>query len=213
MKTDFDELKKFKDCREVKLSVQDLIEFEASIASHYEGGKIKGPIHLSDGNEEELIKIFRKISENDFVFSAWRNHYHALLHGVPENYLKNEIFEGRSMGIMCNQPKFFSSSIVGGIVPIALGAALGIKKNINCDKRVWCFIGDMTYESGLFWEAYKLSINHELPLTFVVEDNGKSVTTDTSRCWGGKMEKLDGVIYYSYSSKYPHHGTGKWVNF
>ena len=206
-------LSKFLIKKNVALSPEELKSFESDIASSYEVGKIKGPIHLSDGNEEELIRIFEKISKDDFVFSAWRNHYHALLHGVPEDYLKNEIVEGRSMGIIYDKPKFFSSSIVGGIVPIALGTALGYRQDPNNNKRVWCFIGDMTYESGLFWEAYKMSRNHDLPLTFVIENNGKSVTTDTKRTWNGIMEPLDGVIYYTYSSKYPHHGTGKWVNF
>jgi TPP-dependent pyruvate/acetoin dehydrogenase alpha subunit len=204
---------KFLSKKNVTISPEELKKFESDIAKNYEVGQIKGPIHLSDGNEVELIRIFEKISKDDFVFSAWRNHYHALLHGIPEDYLKSEIVEGRSMGIMYDEPKFFSSSIVGGIVPVALGTALGYKQDPNNDKHVWCFIGDMTYESGLFWEAYKMSRNHDLPLTFVIENNGKSVTTDTKRTWNGTMEPLDGVIYYTYSSKYPHHGTGKWVNF
>ncbi len=199
--------------KNVETSIEDLISFEKDIAALYEEGKIKGPIHLSDGNEVELIKIFEKISPADFVFSAWRNHYHALLHGVPADFLKSEIIEGRSMGVMYDNPNFFSSSIVGGILPVALGAALGYKQDPENTKHVWCFIGDMTYESGLFWEAYKMSRNHHLPLTFIVEDNGKSVTTDTVKTWNGRMEPLEGIIHYQYSSKYPHHGTGKWVNF
>ena len=206
-------LESLPDVRDILITSKYLKEFEKKIAEEYENGKIKGPIHLSDGNESQLIKIFAKISENDFVFSAWRNHYHALLHGVPSSYLRNEIRDGRSMGIMYNKPNFFSSSIVGGIVPIALGTALGYKKNSITNKKVWCFIGDMTYESGLFWEAYKMFKNYDLPINFVIEDNGKSVTTDTLKAWKGKMPPLDGVIYYSYKSKFPHHGTGKWVNF
>ena len=136
-----------------------------------------------------------------------------MLHGVNENYLLKEIFEGRSMGIMCDGPNFFSSSIVGGIVPISLGTAIGYSLDKNNTRHVWCFIGDMTYEGGLFWEAYKFSRNHNLPITFIVEDNGESVTTDTENTWKGKQPKLDGVIYYKYKSKYPHHGTGRWVNF
>ena len=191
----------------------ELKNFETETAVHYEGGQIKGPIHLSDGNEAELLKIFEKISNDDFVFSAWRNHYHALLHGIPKEYLKQEIMDGRSMGIMYDNPNFFSSSIVSGIIPVALGTALGYKQDSQNTRHVWCFIGDMAYESGLFWEAYKMSVNHGLPLTFIIEDNGKSVTTDTKRVWNGRMKPLAGVIYYTYSSKYPHHGTGKWVNF
>lgn len=206
-------LSQFPNKKIVNISCEDLQKFESKIAELYEEGTIRGPIHLSDGNEAELIEIFEKISEEDFVFSAWRNHYHALLHGVPPDYLQNEIIEGRSMGIICEKPNFYSSSIVGGIIPIALGTALGFKQTPENSSHVWCFIGDMTYESGLFWEAYKMARNHSLPLTFVVEDNGRSVTSDTKRAWGRKMEPLEGVIYYSYASKYPHHGTGKWVNF
>ena len=44
-------------------------------------GKIPYPIHLSKGNEKQLVKIFRYISNNDWVCSSWRNHAHALLHG------------------------------------------------------------------------------------------------------------------------------------
>ena len=199
--------------RSINTTPEFLMAFEDDIAQLYEKGKIRGPIHLSDGNEDELIQIFEKISSEDFVFSAWRNHYHALLHGVPADFLKKEIMEGRSMGIMYDKPNFFSSSIVGGIVPVALGTALGYRQDLENIRHVWCFIGDMTYESVLFWEAYKMSRNHNLPITFIVEDNGKSVTTDTMKTWNGRMEPLEGIIHYSYSSKYPHHGTGKWVNF
>lgn len=199
--------------RKIDLTPETLIKFEGKVAEEYEAGEIKGPIHLANGNEMQLIEIFSRIAKDDFVFSAWRNHYHALLHGVDPDYLLGEIREGRSMGVISNSPNFFSSSIVGGIVPIALGTALGYSQASGNSSRVWCFIGDMTYESGLFWEAYKFSKNHNLPLTFVMEDNGKSVTTDTEKTWNGKMQVLDGVVWYEYNSKYPHHGTGKWVNF
>lgn len=198
--------------REIYYTTAELIEFETEIADDYGKGKISGPIHLSDGNEEILIKIFSKISEKDWVFSAWRNHYHALLHGVEKKFLQKEITDGRSMGIINRSPKFYSSSIVGGILPICLGAALSIKRKGGSES-VWCFIGDMTYETGLFWEAYKFSQNFELPLRFVVEDNEKSVTTNTERSWGARMAPLKNIIYYKYTSKYPHHGTGQWVNF
>ena len=46
--------------------------------------KIKGPIHLSGNNENQLIKIFKKINKQDWVFVGWRNHYHALLKGCDQ---------------------------------------------------------------------------------------------------------------------------------
>lgn len=194
------------------ISCDELREFESHVAKLYEAKKIKGPIHLADGNEEQLQQIFEYISEDDWVFAAWRNHYHALLHGVDRNFLLQEIIQGRSMGIISKQPKFISSSIVGGIIPIALGVALDLKRK-KSQNSVWCFIGDMTMETGVFAEAQKYSQNHSLPLNFVLEDNGKSVTSDTKSCWGVKMSPPKGVIHYNFTSKYPHHGTGQWVNF
>ena len=198
--------------REVTLTPQDLIDFETKVKETYEAGKIKGPIHLAKNNEEQLIEIFQYIDENDWVFVPWRNHYHALLHGVDPDKLFNSILEGRSMGTNNTKPNFYASSIVGGIIPLALGVALGIKQK-GGNNRVWCFVGDMTMETGVFHEAYKYSKNFDLPIQWVVEDNDMSVHTPTDMAWGKKQEVPDGVIYYKYEMEYPHHGTGKWVNF
>jgi pyruvate dehydrogenase E1 component alpha subunit len=198
--------------RDVKITSQELIDFEDRVKLSYESGKVKGPIHLSKNNEIELIEIFQYIHNEDWVFSAWRNHYHALLHGVDPDKLFNSIVDGKSMGTNNLNPNFYASSIVGGIIPIALGVALGLKRK-NSSRRVWCFIGDMTMETGVFWEAYKYSQNLNLPLQFVVEDNNLSVHTPTDVAWGKRMNVPNNVIYYSYKMEYPHHGTGKWVNF
>lgn len=106
---------------------KNLIDFELDIKKIYEAGKIKAPIHLSGNNEDQLIKIFKKINKNDWVFSTWRNHYHALLKGIPRDWLKKEIIAGRSMGINNIKYKFYSSAIVAGIIPIALGVAKALK--------------------------------------------------------------------------------------
>ena len=61
------------------MNKKDLIAFEKKVQEAYEAGEIRAPVHLSGNNEEQLIKIFKKIKKNDWVFSTWRNHYHALL--------------------------------------------------------------------------------------------------------------------------------------
>lgn len=118
--------KKFKKTRKIIITKEEMISFETSVAADYEKGKIKGPIHLSKGNEEKLIDIFSRIAKNDWVFSSWRNHYHALLHGVNPNLIKKFIYSGKSMSVSSKKPKFFSSSIVGGIISIALGVSLSL---------------------------------------------------------------------------------------
>ena len=79
---------------------------------------------------------------------------------------------------------FLSSSIVNGTIPIAVGVAIALKKDKK--EKVWCFLGDMAGESGVFYEAYKYSINFDLPITFVIEDNNLSTNSPTNIVWGRK---------------------------
>ena len=190
-----------------------LVQFERKMADHWESGKVKGPIHLSGGNEEELIEIFRYIKKSDWVFSTWRSHYHALLKGVPSEWLEQEILAGRSITIVNQEERFYSSAIVGAIIPIATGVALSNKRN-DADDKVWCFIGDMAFETGGFYEMHKYAQRYDLPIRFVVEDNGVSTNTPTEETWNGvKREVPEDVIWYNYKKEWPHYGTGKWVIF
>lgn len=231
--------------RIINYSVGELRDFEQEIADIFQSAKIHGPVHLSYGNETQLIDIFQYIDPNDWVFSTWRNHYHALLHGVPKEELKAQILAGHSISFQSPEHHFYTSAIVNGILPIAVGTALGIKwqndvsfdwaekqcekgflPTVRPDRReVWVFIGDMTSESGVFYEAIKYSFRNKLPIHFIIEDNGLSTNTPTQESWGKKQYFVDFpamvaynypqyVTYYKYErSKYPHQGTGQWVNF
>ena len=198
--------------REHNWNEEELIHFENKIVESWETGKIRGPVHLSGGNEKHLIEIFKRISENDWVFSTWRSHYHALLKGVSPDWLELEILDGRSISIINREKKFYSSAIVGGIIPIATGVAMSNKRD-NKNEIVWCFIGDMTFETGTFMENYKYIKNFGLPVRFVVEDNGVSTNTPTIETWGKTNEIPNDVVYYKYEKHWPHYGTGKWVVF
>ena len=200
--------------RDISLTKEDLLRFEEEIKEIYEVGTIPSPVHLSKGNEEELIEIFQYVRPGDWVFSSWRNHHHALLHGIPWDNLKDQIVEGKSMSVNSSDHNFYSSSIVGGVVPIAMGVAMGLQRRDEAgNTRVWCFVGDMTYETGVFHETYKFAKNFDLPIQFVVEDNNMSTNTPTDAAWGGKKAIPDDIIYYSYQRGYPHHGTGNWILF
>jgi len=194
------------------ISEKKLVEFELKIKNVYEKGLIKAPIHLSGNNEKKLIKIFKNIKKTDWVFSTWRNHYHALLHGIDEDWLFNQIVLGKSMGIISKKNRFYSSAIVGGILPIALGVAMSNKMKKTKDK-VFVFIGDMTYETGIFHETFKYAKNMKLPIKFIVEDNDLSTNTPTKKAWGKKSKILKKINYYKYKRKFPHHGTGNWILF
>jgi len=199
--------------REAKYTSDELIAFEDNIVEHWEKGGIQGPVHLCNGNEEQLLEISKRMDDSDWVFSTWRSHYHALIKGVSPVWLKQEILEGRSITIVSEKDKFYASAIVSSIIPIAVGAAMGIKSNGGTEK-VWCFVGDMAFETGQFYEMHKYATNLNLPIIFIVEDNGVSTNTPTIETWGGvKREIPSNVIWYNYKNKWPHYGTGKWITF
>ena len=204
---------------------EDLVNFELEIADCFNNKMIRAPIHLSDGNEEPLIEIFKEIEENDWVFSTWRSHYHCLLKGVPKEDIKQAILDGRSITLCFEKQNLFSSAIVGGSIPLAVGTALDLKRK-NTQQKVWCFVGDMGSNMGAFSEALKYSINHDLPIIFVIENNSKSVCTDTYSCWGTdkfeyEQEEYNKVYtinkhlkYYKYKfDKWKHAGTNVRVQF
>jgi pyruvate dehydrogenase E1 component alpha subunit len=206
-------LEKYPIVRNFELDKEILIQFENDIVEHWEGGRIKGPVHLSNGNELQLIEIFKRIKSSDWVFSTWRSHYHALLKGISPKWIETEILSGKSITICNIDERFYSSAIVSSTLSIALGVAKSVKMD-NFNDKVWCFIGDMAFESGIFYEVHKYARNFDLPLYFIVEDNGVSTNTPTEFTWNGiKRDIPDDVIWYEYKSKYPHYGTGKWVVF
>ncbi len=198
-------------------SAQELIDFEEDIASEFNAGKIKAPVHLYSGNENEMIQIFNQIKDEDWVLCTWRSHYQCLLKGVPAEEVKKNIMEGKSISLCFSDYKIFSSAIVTGILPIAVGLGLAAKRN-GSSEWVHCFVGDMTSETGSFEECYKYVKYHDLPVRFIIEDNGKSVCTETRKTWNTITLTHEGSVnkhmyYYKYQTKWPHAGAGKRVQF
>lgn len=201
--------------------LKDLISFEEEIAESFNNAEIRAPIHLYNGNEEKIINIFKNVKEEDYVFCTWRSHYQCLLKGVPRDILKKDILDGKSITLCYPEYNIFSSAIVTGSISIANGRALAEKLK-GSNSHVWCFVGEMSSETGAFHENVKYSTAHNLPITWVIEDNGKSVCTDTRETWNMKnlsYEEFDllnsrgNVIYYKYDTKYPHAGAGKRIQF
>lgn len=201
----------------IRHTEKSLIEFEQKIAQLFNEGKIRAPIHLYYGNEINIINVFKKIKQDDWVFCSWRSHYQCLLKGVPENEIVENILDGKSISLCFPEYKIYSSAIVGGNLPIALGVAFDIKRQ-NKNETVYCFIGDMTAESGIAHETIKYAKNYKLPIVFIIEDNGLSVMTNTKEVWRQnagtfELENQKNIIYYKYKNKYPHAGAGKRVQF
>ena len=199
---------------------EDLVAFENEVAECFNNAMIKAPVHLYNDNEEQIIDVFKKhnIGPEDWVLGSWRSHYQCLLKGVPKDKLMEAILKGRSISLCFKEQRVLCSGIVTGVLPISVGIALDIKRK-GGKNRVFCFMGDMTSETGMAHECIKYSRNHKLPIHFIIEDNGKSVCTNTRATWA--MDKLtyegvndEYVSYYRYKlDKYPHAGAGTRVQF
>ena len=99
---------------------EELIKFETEIAELFNLGKIRAPVHLYHGNEEQIINIFKNIKKDDWVFCSWRSHYQCLLKGVPKTDIKNEVIK-----INKSRPKIGSSVCL-------VSNAFGLGINITC---------------------------------------------------------------------------------
>lgn len=199
---------------------EELIAFEQEIAEIFATGVIRAPVHLRAGREDALIDIFKKfkIDNDDYVFGFWDSHELALLKGVPREELKQAILDGKSISLCFPKQKVLCSGIVGSLMGTATGVAWSLKKQ-GSKGRAFLFCGDMSAETGIFHEAVKYAYNFDLPVTFIVCDNGVSVMTNTRETWGSQepwfkntpYEKK--IIYFKYTNGYPHSGLGKLIKF
>lgn len=189
-----------------KWTVEELINFENRIGELYLDGQLPFLFHLSGGNEKDLIDIFEKINEGDYVISNHRSHYHAVLHGISPEVVEDRILNGRSMFIYDRNLNFFSSAIIGGTPAIAAGIAWALKRK-GSSQKVWCFVGDGTEDSGHLYEAVRYVDGFDLPCTFIIENNNRSVEATNEERWGKTADYIWNspcVLKYYYNITYPH---------
>lgn len=187
------------------MSPEELTAFTDEVARRFDKGLISGPIHLNSETQIiHLLDVFKNVKSTDWVLSNWRSMYHALLHGVPKDRVMTEVLAGRSMQLHFPEYRFMTSSILGGMLPIACGLAAA-------GERVWCFVGDMCASIGAFQDAAKFIQGHKLPVHLIIEDNGLSTNTPTASTWGSGVS-FD-PLRYRYRRTTPHYGTGNGSGF
>jgi len=199
------------------MTSEGLIAFESGVKASWEAGLLPSLIHLCGGNEKELVSIFGEIKEGDWIFSTHRTHYHALMAGIDPVILSEKISDGDSMFVYSRKHNFLCSAVLAGCAGIAAGVAWTLRKEWEASSdygthdHVWCFIGDGGEEEGHFYEAAMFVEANDLPCTFIIEDNNRSV--DTSReSRRGKAKGLEHLFKcvrrYHYTPTYPHAGSG-----
>lgn len=157
---------------------------EESIESHYHEDQMKTPIHLVIGMEASSVGSCAALEKDDSLYCGHRTHGQYLAKGGDLKRMMAEFFcrstgcagsRGGSMHLLDKSVGMEgSSAIVGGAVPIAVGAALAIQMKKE-NRVVSLYFGDAATEEGVIWESLNFAALKKLPIIFVCENNFFSV--------------------------------------
>ena len=153
---------------------------EDKCAELYTTMKIRGFMHLYDGEEAIAVGVLETLTQDDAVVATYREHGHALIRGLSAGSILAEMYgkqegcsrgRGGSMHLFDDTLRFYGgNAIVGGGLPIAVGLALADrmqqKNRVTC-----CFFGDGAVAEGEFHESMNLASLWKLPVLFVCENN------------------------------------------
>jgi TPP-dependent pyruvate/acetoin dehydrogenase alpha subunit len=165
----------------------------AALAAHKEG-VIPGPLHVSIGQEGVATGVCLNLRLDDRITSNHRGHGHALAKGAGVQGMMRELFgregghcrgKGGSMHIAdFSVGMLGANGVVSGGIPIAVGAAQGLKM-MKSDAIAVCFFGDGAINRGPFLEGLNWAALYHLPVLFVCEDNGVAAFTRTDTVTAG----------------------------
>jgi 2-oxoisovalerate dehydrogenase E1 component len=164
--------------------------FEAKCAELYTQEKIRGFLHLYDGEEAVAVGVMAALEARDRVVATYREHGHALARGVTMQAALAEMYgkatgcsggRGGSMHLFDAETNFYGgNAIVGGGLPLAAGLALG--DLMQGERRVTvCFFGDGATAEGEYHETMNLAALWGLPVLFVCENNLYAMGTAIAR--------------------------------
>jgi acetoin:2,6-dichlorophenolindophenol oxidoreductase subunit alpha len=165
-------------------------KFEETAEDSYIRGLTHGTMHLSIGQEASAVGTTMALRKTDYITSTHRGHGHCIGKGAEAKYMFAEFFgkeegycRGRGGSMHIADPEsgnLGANGIVGGGLPIAVGAALAIKQQKRDDVAV-CFFGDGASNEGAFHESLNMAAIWKLPVIFVCENNGYGMSVSTKR--------------------------------
>jgi pyruvate dehydrogenase E1 component alpha subunit len=154
--------------------------FEAKCAELYQAQKIRGFLHLYDGEEAVAVGVMQALKPEDAIVATYREHGQALARGVGMGPLMAEMFgkregtcrgRGGSMHIFDRTKRFYGgNAIVGGGLPLAVGIAIA-DKALRPQAVTACFFGEGAAGEGAFHESMNLAELWKLPVLFICENN------------------------------------------
>jgi pyruvate dehydrogenase E1 component alpha subunit len=154
--------------------------FEGKCAELYSATKIRGFLHLYDGEEAVAVGVMQALRPEDAIVATYREHGHALARGISAGAIMAEMYgkqegcargRGGSMHLFDARTRFYGgNAIVGGGLPLAVGLALA-DKMLRQARVTCCFFGDGAVAEGEFHESLNLAALWQLPVLFVCENN------------------------------------------
>ncbi|MEL0098770.1 MAG: thiamine pyrophosphate-dependent enzyme, partial [Opitutae bacterium] len=158
--------------------------FEERSLRAYQQGHIGGFLHLYIGQEAVAVGSVSVMSGDDHVITAYRDHGHALAVGMDMDECMAELFgkrtgcskgKGGSMHFFAPDKNFWGGhGIVGGQTPLGLGIAYALKHR-KAKGACLCFMGDGATNQGPFYESLNLASLWQLPVVYIIENNGYSM--------------------------------------
>jgi pyruvate dehydrogenase E1 component alpha subunit len=171
--------------------------FEEKVSELYAAREIAGLLHLGIGQEAVAVGACSALREDDYVFGGHRSHGHAIAKGADIDRLMAEIAgratgycggKGGSMHIVAVEAGFMTATgVVGGTIPLALGAAFAAKERKQGQVAA-VFFGDGAGQTGSFHESLNIASLWQLPVIFICENNGFAEFTPLSA--HTKIERL-----------------------
>ena len=168
--------------------------FEETALAAHRAGEIPGPLHVSIGQEAVAAGVCINLRRDDRITSNHRGHGHALAKGAGLRGMMEELFgragghcrgKGGSMHIAdFSVGMLGANGVVAGGIPIAVGAAQGLKL-LGSSAVVACFFGDGAINRGPFLEGLNWAALYKLPVLFVCEDNGVAAFTQAASVTAG----------------------------
>jgi len=163
--------------------------FEEKVSALYAERQIVGLLHLGIGQEAVAVGALSLLGNDDYVYGGHRSHGHAIAKGADVNKLMAEIAgratgycggKGGSMHIVAKECGFITATgVVGGTIPLALGAAFASKERKKGQLAV-VFFGDGAAQAGPFHESLNIASLWQLPVIFICENNGYAEFTPLS---------------------------------
>lgn len=198
-------------------------KFEQVALRFYNGGKMGGFLHLYIGQESVVIGIQSLLGKTDHTITAYRNHGHALAAGMTMNECMAELYgkatgcskgKGGSMHYFAPDKNYWGGhGIVAGQTPLGLGLAYGLKYRGE-KGAAFCFLGDGAVNQGAFHESLNLAELWDLPVIYVIENNGYSMGTSQQRSsafngclaqraegYGMAWDQFDGTDIYNVRAR------------